>query len=265
MTVTAFLPTGGLSGWTFLKRTKTAQLETFAKIPAIEREISYFREQIENIRSAQELVSDRRLLGVSLGAFGLSDDLNNRFFIQKILEEGTATPDALAIKLSDTRYRSLASTFGFDRTSGFANWDPGFVENLISRYTNQSFEEAVGQQDQELRLSLNAQRELGDLASEDLSEKTKWYRVMGSPPLREVFEIALGLPQSFGEWDIDKQLEIFRDKTEDLTGEKTISQFKDEAAADLVINRYLLMSQLNNGLSLTPGQIAISLLQAATP
>ena len=50
---------------------------------------------------------------VALGAFGLQDDLPNRFFIQKVLEGGTLSTDSLANKLSDPRYAALAKAFGF--------------------------------------------------------------------------------------------------------------------------------------------------------
>jgi hypothetical protein len=65
-------------------------------------------------------VGDRRLLEVALGAFGLDDDIRNRFFIRKVLEEGTTSPSRrFANRLSDKRYLALAETFGFgDRPGG---------------------------------------------------------------------------------------------------------------------------------------------------
>ena len=45
---------------------------------------------------------------MALGAFGLQDDINNRYFIRKILEEGTTNEDALANRFSDTRPASRA-------------------------------------------------------------------------------------------------------------------------------------------------------------
>jgi hypothetical protein len=262
MTFQPILPLGGLAGWSLLQRTKDAQMDSFSSVPEQERRSEYFLENISKVETAQQLVEDRQLLQVALGAFGLSDDLDNRYFIQKILEGGTTDSDALANQMTDSRYQSLAEAFAFDRSSGPATLESGFVEMITSLFTERSFEEAVGVQDETLRLSLNAQRELADLASDSMSDNAKWYRVMGSAPLREVFETALGLPSSFGELDIDKQLEVFREKALQLGGNSEISQFTEQDNVDSLVERYLLMSQLDSGLSMSSAQIAITLLQS---
>ena len=48
--------------------------DTFTKSIELKRDTEYFQEKISSITSAEELVSDRRLLTVALGAFGLQDD-----------------------------------------------------------------------------------------------------------------------------------------------------------------------------------------------
>ena len=88
------VPLGGIAGWQFLQRTQTQQREALAASPLIKRETQHFLKEIGSITSAQDLVADRTLLKVALGAFGLESDLNNRFFVQKILEDGTAAQDA---------------------------------------------------------------------------------------------------------------------------------------------------------------------------
>ena len=80
------VPAAGLPGWAFLSRTASAQQAAHASSSTLQRDTAYFRANIGSIQSAEELVSDRRLLSVALTAFGLEDDLQNRFFIRKILE-----------------------------------------------------------------------------------------------------------------------------------------------------------------------------------
>ena len=82
------IPSGGISGWRFLQRTYDAQLETFGQSAQIQRETDHFKEKIAGITTAEDLVADRQLLTVALGAFGLSDDIDNKFFIKKMLECG---------------------------------------------------------------------------------------------------------------------------------------------------------------------------------
>ena len=79
------IPSGGVAGWRFLQRTYDTQLETFGQSAQIQRETDHFKDTIASITSAEDLVADRQLLTVALGAFGLSDDIENRFFIKKML------------------------------------------------------------------------------------------------------------------------------------------------------------------------------------
>ena len=72
----------GIAGWQFLQATYDRQVESFNSSAELKRDTDYFEQEIGNIRTAEELVSDRRLLTVALGAFGLEDDINNTYFIR---------------------------------------------------------------------------------------------------------------------------------------------------------------------------------------
>ena len=115
---TPAVPLGGIGGWTLLKRTLEQQQAQFARSPSVQRDIDHFRENIGKVQSAEQLVSDRRLLTVALGAFGLQDDVNNRAFIRKVLESPEDDPRALANRLGDRRYTELARAFGFGEPGG---------------------------------------------------------------------------------------------------------------------------------------------------
>jgi hypothetical protein len=261
------VPMGGLVGWKFLKSTLDTQKLAFDSAPRITRDTDYFEQKISEISSAEELIADRRLLRVALGAFGLQEDLDNRFLIRKILEGGTKNDDALANKLSDSRYKDFTNAFGFADQARPNTQTPGFGTQITASYRTRAFEAAVGDQDQSLRLAMNAERELAQIAlnpSSD-SEDTLWLRLMGNPPLREVFEIALGLPQTFAQLDIDQQLEILKNKAS--SGLK-ITSFKDLSDTDLrksLIEKYLLRDQISATSSMSSNSIALTLLQSRPP
>ncbi len=65
------VPLSGYVGWRFLERTIDAQQEAFNTSQPIARATDYFREKIAQVRTADDLVADRQLLSVALGAFGL--------------------------------------------------------------------------------------------------------------------------------------------------------------------------------------------------
>lgn len=252
----------GLVGWQFLKSTQENQREIFDSSFELQRDTDYFAENIRSVTTAEELVNDRRLLRVALGAFGLQDDIDNKFFIQKILEEGVTETDSLANRLADERYKSIAEAFSFDSVFGPRTQLSFFAEEIIPKFQAQEFEVAIGEQDNTLRLALNLERNLPEISSEEVADDTKWFRLMGNPPMREVFEIALGLPSSFGQLDIDKQLEVFRDKSQSRFGVSEIDELTDPEVMDRIVQTYFLQNQVQNFQASGAGQVALSLLQS---
>ena len=256
------VPSGGLAGWRFIQRTYDSQIENFNQSAQLQRDTEYFREKISKISTAEELVSDRRLLSVALGAFGLGDDVENRFFIKKMLEEGTVADDALSNRLSDTRYRDMVKAFGFGPSEITRTSISLFTDEILENYQTNKFEIAIGEQDSSFRVALFAQDKLSEIASDEGSSTTKWFTIMGQPALRQLFEGALGLPSSFGQIDIDRQREIFQERTEAVFGTGDPAQFKSPEVIDDLITQYLVRSQINSITVASPASIALTLLQS---
>lgn len=489
MTFQPVLPLGGYSGWRYLQTTLQSQQAQFAQSATQAADRAYFRENIASVQSAEELVSDYRLLRVALGAYGLQDDLPNRAFIQQVLEQGadadtdlanrlanksyralaeafdfaidptaedvrlpngidrvltderyfrdtvtsmktvddllgdgralrialaafdlgddlpdrqflrdlfeggTDSPTALANQLDNPNYAALVDAFGFtadgesrtgepafasdllvgldrrgvaedleaaeatfqssvaalqslstiaasgaddrrgwvqvvtdpelrnvfasafgqtrtfDRLSldqqisalkdgveaafgdtaiaQFADparvsdllaiyseavaFDedqfrtveiPGFADQVLQRFDRQQFELAVGAQNGDMRLALNVARELPEIAGRGTSDTTAWLTILGTPPLRSVFETAFAMPTAIATLDLDQQLTEFRNSAKRLFGNSRVSQFSEPAALDELIRAFTLQSQVSAGVSsFTRGASALVLLQ----
>lgn len=261
MTYAPVLPLSGYAGWALLKRTMTAQTTAFNKSPEIVRDEDYFRAKIGTVTTADQLVGDRRLLKVALGAFGLDSDIDNKAFIKKVLADGTTKTTVLANRLADKRYAQFSAAFGFDQTVPLTK-TANFAATIVQSYKDRAFETAVGDQDDDLRLALNAQRELTGLAGKTSSENVKWYTILGNTPLRTVMQKALGLPTSVSALDLDQQLSIFQTKASVIFGDSTVSQFADSTKMDKLVKRFLLRSQADQLISQTSStSIALTLLQ----
>lgn len=260
MTFQPILPSSGMVGWRFLERTFDAQNKAFQSSALITRDTEYFAKHVGDVETAADLVADRRLLRVALGAFGLEDDLNNRYFLQKVLEEGTIDPSSLANRMSDNRYTALSDAFGFDLGVPRTKLSD-FADEIISKFKSRQFEVAVGEQNQDMRLALNARRELINVATSNDSERTRWFQIMGNAPLRQVMETALGLPQSFSQIDVDKQAEVFAEKAKRQLGLSSLSELVDETKLNQLIERFVLRAEISTSDSLNPASIALSLLR----
>ena len=257
------IPLGGLSGWAFLKQTMTRQQNVQQATPANQRDEVYFRSRINGIDTAAELVADRRLLRISLTAFGLEGDLNNRAFIRKILEGGTLKEDSLANRLADKQYRKFSEAFGFGDFSVPRNKLSDFADRILVKYRDRMFEVAVGEQQNTYRLALNAERELSELARSTTSDTVKWFTILGSPPLREVIQTAFGLPRSFAAIDLDQQVSVLKARSTATFGSGSISQFADPAQLDALIRRFLLRSELQSpAIANSSAAVALQLLRS---
>ncbi|MFN6925709.1 MAG: DUF1217 domain-containing protein [Tabrizicola sp.] len=262
MTFQPVLPLSGYTGWTFLKRTLGQQLAVQQASPVQKRDEAYFRDRIGKVQTAEQLVSDKRLLRISLTAFGLEGDVNNRAFIRKVLEGGTLKPGSLANKLANKQYQALAAAFGFGDFSVPRTRISTFPDEILDRFRSRSFETAVGNQNNDFRLALNAERELPEIARRSTSETAKWYQVLGNPPLRELVQTALGLPKSFAAIDLDQQVSALREKTRAAFGAPTVSQFSDPAKLEALVRRFHVRAEIRDQqAAATPAAIALTLLR----
>jgi Protein of unknown function (DUF1217) len=256
------LPLSGYSGWTFLKKTIDRQQAIQQASPVQKRDEAYFRDRIGNVGTAAELVADKRLLRISLTAFGLENDVNSKAFIQKVLEGGTLKEGSLANKLADKQYQKFSAAFGFGDFSVPRTGISTFADEILTQFRARTFETAVGQQNNTYRLALNAEREIPALAARPISETAKWYSILGNAPLREVLQGALGLPKSFASIDLDQQIAVLRDKAENAFGATTVAQFSDPARMEALVRRFQLRSEMQDqGAASSPASIALALLR----
>jgi len=261
MTFQPLVPLSGYAGWLFLERTADTQRAAFNESAPIVRATESFRDQIGNIKTAEDLVANRELLSVALGAFGLDDDIDNKFFIRKVLEDGTIDQDALANRLSDSRYADLSNAFGFG-TQGLTRTSLSFfADEIIDRYEAQQFQKAVGEQNNDMRLALNLAPALDDVVAGNSSNTGQWFSMMGNAPLRNMFQTALGFSSSFAAIDLDQQLDQFQERARSTFGTDNMAELTSPENQEAIIRLYMLRSETNASITNSSASVALSLLQ----
>ncbi len=179
MSFQPFVSGTGLAGWTLLKSTLSAQKAAFNRNPQTLSNSRYFLEKFDTVNSAEDLVENRRLLRVVLGAYGLSEDINNIHFVKTLMKEGVASQAALANKLSDQRYKALARDFDFSTTPPQHKLAAGFAEKIVVRFQDNAFEIKIGENSPDMRLALELSREFRKLSATSVSNAAGWYQVLG--------------------------------------------------------------------------------------
>lgn len=260
MSYNVHVANGGYIGWKVLERTIEQQKTAFSRSLKLTQSRDYFSKNIENASSAKDVTSDYKLLSITLRAFGLDDDINNKFFIEQILNSDPEDEKSLINKLSDKRYKDLSVSLGFGSTSKNDTSGKVSADDIYDMYITRSFEKNIGEQHPEIELALNAQRELPKLAGNASSNDTKWLQIIGSKPLRKIFEGAFGLSDHFGKLPIDRQLSEFKRILEKETGSSDINQFTDDTKLDNIIKRYLLRTQVSLNTKFNKLSTALALL-----
>jgi hypothetical protein len=254
----------GYGGWRVLEKTAPKQREVFERSPGLLRDIEYFRENIAKAKTAEDLVKDRRLLTVALGAFGLGDEINKRAFIQRILEGGTDNSDSFANRLNEPRYKAMAKAFGYGNVAGAKVELNSFQDDIVARFKSLEFERAVGEVDGDMRIAMNFKREILAIASGESVDRAGWLQAMGQLPVRTLLTTAFGLPDSVAQLDIDRQKEMFETKAEQLYGDSSAKVFLDPENVEDIIRRFFLFKQMKSGPNATtPGMGALTMLQSS--
>lgn len=205
--------------YTLVTKNMSARLEAIAEQQYIKREIAYFRENIGNISSGEDLVEDYRLYNFAMKAFGLEEQIYAKGLMKKIFEGGVKDPKSIANMLTDTTFKEIAEAFGFAETGNLNMLISSNVEKVVSRYMNQELEVQAGESNQGVRLALYFERKAPGIDN--------WYEILGDSALAEVVRTAFGLPDEFAQTDIDKQVAYFEDRLsiEDLKNPEKVHKF----------------------------------------
>ncbi len=249
MTFQPVLPLSGFAGWNFLQETYDKQLQTYSASPQIQRDIDYFKEKFAQPISVEDFVTDPRLRRISLTAFGLNGEEWKTGYIRNILEQVQEPDSTFLQRLNNPQYTSFAEAL--EPANGQINLITSEIDTIAARYAAESFELAVGQQDDTMRLSLNYQDGIGELVTEGSTDEAVLFKLLGSTPIRTVLETALGIPADISQLDVDRQAEFLDDRLKSQFGINSVQDLKSPEVVEQVLQRYQILAGINQNLSAT--------------
>lgn len=259
MVFTPVIPSTGIVGWNFLQATYDRQLESFSNSAQISADNDYMVGKLSSPISVEEFLDDPRLRRTTMMAFGLEGEEWKRGFISKVLNEVNDPESSFLTRLNNSDYTNFAETL--NPLDGQIRLSADAIAEISEQFKARSFRSAVGEADNDMRLNLNYQAEIGNLITNGSDAQTNMYRVLGSVPVRTVLETALGLPSDVSQLDIDQQVEIFQDALQSSFRIDDVNDLTSAENIERVIQRYSAISAISNGPSpSTPGATALTLL-----
>lgn len=210
---------GTLTSFKVISSDLDMALKRVAQQPTAAREVKYFKENIQKIKSVDEFVGDRRIFAFAMQAMGLGDMTYAKAFMAKVLNEGVDDPRSFANSLSDSRYKEFAETFNFKAFGAATTSFDAAQSGVVDKYLQQTLEQQEGDKNDGVRLALYFQRKAPEVNS--------FLGILADKALSTVVRTALGLPDALGASDLDKQIEVMskRMSIEDLKSPEGLSKF----------------------------------------
>lgn len=197
----------------------------------VKTETDYYRANVGNLESIDDLMADKRLLNYALTSYGFDPADLDTATIRNMLEGGIVEDDSPANKSGDTKWQAFVSAFDFTRYGETTTTFSPALGPTVDKYMRQTLEENEGKKNEGVRLALNFERKAGDI--------TNFYDVLADKALATVVRTALGLPDSFASADIDKQAKLFEEKLD-------IADFTDPDRLKTFLKRFTSLWEVNN-------------------
>lgn len=207
------------------ERTRERDIAATAARPEVKRDIAAFRAALLSAADAGRFLSDPRALKVLLTANGMAEHVAHAALARKALLSDTANPDALANRLSDPRWKSVAETFRFARAGLTVLRDPAVRQRVEDAYAEVVWRRALDERTPGLSDALDFRERAGTIRSA--------LQVLGDPVLRRVVTTALGVPREIAFQSLEAQQLA-------ITTRLDLSQFADPRFVDRFVQRFLI-------------------------
>ena len=228
-----------------------------------EKFVTAVNKRTQQAETPAKFFEDITLTLATFDFFAMPVGSNSVSFANRILTSDRDSPTSLLNVFPDTRYRAFADAFNFKPETDERTYPPGFADAVVQTYLDRQFEIAVGEADATMRIALSLDRTLGQVNATGATGNARWFGVMASNPLREVFETVFNLPSSFGTMDIDRQLGVLKERADRMFGTDDLTEIAKGDRIEDLRRRFLVQSSIRDaagGYGLTSGNIVSMLL-----
>jgi hypothetical protein len=219
---------------------------------AANEEIDYFKTQMETITSADELLSNDRLVNFLLESQDIDPESVTTDDLKQMFTSDLDDKDSYVNQQSDTAFAKIVSSFNFDIDGNMTSDTLGTVQqrgdvyNTVNNYYRQTMEEEQGDSNEGVRLALYFQRQAPTITSA--------YDILGDTALLSFFTSAYSLSDYFSSQDLEKQAATVKNFID-------LDQLTDPDYVEKIIQRFTALYDTENG---TTDSTALTILQGSS-
>jgi len=237
------IPFTGNTGWKFLQSTYDRQLQTLSDTAQMKADRQYLADKLEKPVTTEAFLGDKRLMRVALTAFDIGGEEWKRGFIGKVPKEVADPESTFLARLNNPKYTAFAEAF--KPKNGQITLTRAGLENISKAFDAASFETAVGEVDDSMRLALNYKDDIKGLMGSGSSETAILYRLLGNVPVRTVLETALNLPADIRKLPVEKQAEFLKAGLQKQLGITDVKQLAAPEKVEQVIKPFHALQTVN--------------------
>jgi len=216
------------------EQNQTQEVAATADQPSVARTIASFTQAVNGATSVDQLLSNPTVMNVLLTANGLSDQTDYTALATKALESDVNDPDSLVNQLTDTRWKTVASTYNFATQGLSAIQSPQAIAAISQAYVQTVWEQNEDASTPGLANALSFKANAASVTSVD--------QILGDPTMRTVVTTALGIPQEIAFQSIDAQEKAITDRLD-------VTKLQDPKFVEDLAQRYLIANVQNTSSS----------------
>lgn len=212
------------------QRNETVEITATAQQPSVKRAVAAFTAAVKGATSVKQLLANPSVMNVLLTANGMSDQIGYTALATAALTSNVKDPASLVNKLTDTRWKTLASTYNF-ATSGLSGIrQPKAIAAIAQAYAQTVWEQKQDNQTPGLANALTFIAQASSAKSVDA--------ILGNPTLRTVVTTALGIPKQIAFQPLGAQ-------EKSISSRLDITRLQDPKFVQSFAQRYLIANAQN--------------------
>jgi hypothetical protein len=216
---------------------ETQDLKVTAAQPAVQLAVKQFTQAVNAAKSVTQLLSNPTVMNFLLTANGMQDQIGYTALATKALTSNLSDPNSLANVLTDTRWKTLATSLNLEAKGLSAIQNPSAIASITAAYTKSTWQTSQDSVTPGLSNALAFKAQASTITSVD--------QILGDPTLRTVVTTALGIPEQIAFQSLNAQEQAISTRVD-------IKQFKDPKFVETLLQHYLIANSGTSSAASTP-------------
>ena len=216
------------------EKNETQDVKLTGAQPAVQHATAAFTKAVTSAKSVAQLLANPAVMNVLLTANGMSDQIGYTALATKVLTSNLSDPNSLANTLTDTRWKTLAQTYGFATNGLKAIQSPTAIAAIVKGYAQVTWQTTQDAVTPGLSNALAFKTSASTITSVD--------QILGDPTMRTVVTTALGIPEQIAFQSINAQEKA-------ISSQLNITQFQDPKFVESFVQRYLIANSASSSSS----------------